>query len=501
MKMHRFAPHWGLAVLLLSGCGGGGSGSPSASTQTIRIGQATVTYTGTAKPFATSQVSESVTITGMAGAAYSNIGLVPNQSLDNSLILYESTGALATMTPSGIVSNITGTGNYPIYSTFTHDGHIVFVSYNTASGGYYAYKCSYDGSNQQQLMSQEVYPFDGFAWAPNNKKIAWVNLSGELYVSNPDGSSPVLISTGGTFPAFSPDSSTVAFESLVGGYEQIYLEAATGGTATLIPGQTSTDNDTLPCWLPDGQSLMYTVDSGTASQIALVTIGGATITDVAEPSGVTSDEEATIAPDGKTVAYMSGVYGGALNLATSLFNGNDYATYSNPGSIAEPQWSPYFSSQTFVGSSGSMFSSASGFLWAQNGDAFASMVTFTASVPKSATITSESPSGSAELVFDVHATGLTQLKYTNCYYGQIFGVSAGGGTDMLVSFSSTTGLVGTIAPFIATRTAMKPVPQGNRVLYQAKFTGVYDAKGNNLAPNGATQLLLDPKTGKAISVG
>jgi hypothetical protein len=149
-----------------------------------------------------------------------------------------------------------------------------------------------------------------------------------------------------------------------------------------------------------------------------------------------------------------------------------------------------------------MFNSAAGFLWGQNGDAFSSFVTFTASTPNSATITSAAPAGGSELIFDIHATSLTGLKFTNCYYGQITSVipaESSAVSDVLVTFDSSTGLVGTIAPFIAKRTALKQTQQGSGLTYQAQFTGVWDAKGHNLAPNGASQVAIDPKTGATVS--
>ena len=71
---------------------------------------------------------------------------------------------------------------------------------------------------------------------------------------------------------------------------------------------------------------------------------------------------------------------------------------------------------------------------------------------------------------------------------------------MLVSINSNNGFVGFIAPFLETRSVGQSSRQGDRLTYHAQFSGVFDAKGKNLAPHGASDLTVDVKTGKLLSM-
>jgi len=129
-------------------------------------------------------------------------------------------------------------------------------------------------------------------------------------------------------------------------------------------------------------------------------------------------------------------------------------------------------------------------------------VTSTSSIPQPTTITPEtSGASSADLIFDVHASSLPGLNYTNGHYALKTAAlsSPSGTTDVLVSFNSLTGKVDTIAPFIASRIAAGPVRQGTDLVFQAKFSGVWNEKGKNLAPQGASEVMIDPETGKLVS--
>jgi len=75
-----------------------------------------------------------------------------------------------------------------------------------------------------------------------------------------------------------------------------------------------------------------------------------------------------------------------------------------------------------------------------------------------------------------------------------------GTTDALVTIDSTSGLVTAVAPFVAIRGAAAVSSKtANGLLYRAKFTAVYDAHGKNLAPNGASSIVLDPTHGSVVS--
>lgn len=493
-----------------AGCGGGGGGGPVATgPASLKLGEAQISYTGSAKPFVASG-SGSVTVTGMSGASYSNIAIVPNQTLDN-LLIVGGAADLQTINPvTGVLSpSLTGLDpGFPITQCFTNDGHIVFTAYSPSGGNAFAYECNYDGSGLKKINNSN--PTFEIAWAPNNNLIAWTDPSYNLWVSSPNGANPVKISSNYCFvPSFSPNSEGVVFdyEAIEGGNDLIYFSSVSGGGATPLPLQDSEDNYFYPVWCPDSAALLCTFDNGSQRYLDEFNLAGNLIGTVNQPSSIMDQEQASIAPDGKTIAFDFGSTYEAdpLNLAVSSVSGNDPSTiYSNAlTTFSFPQWSPYPGPQDFVGSAGSMFGSASGFLWGQNGDVMTGFAAFTTTAPNSTTITPETANGSNDLIYDVHSSSITGLKYTTGYYCQIVNAYSNipsGSTDVLVSFNSQTGQIGTIAPFIQSRAAVKPTRRGSGLSFQANFLAVFNAKGQNLAPSGASQVELDEKAGVPLTI-
>ena len=70
-----------------------------------------------------------------------------------------------------------------------------------------------------------------------------------------------------------------------------------------------------------------------------------------------------------------------------------------------------------------------------------------------------------------------------------------GTTGALVAFSFSDGSVVAVIPYAANKSV--PTKTSNAT-YTAKFTAIFDAKGNNLAPTGASSVTFDPSTGKLV---
>lgn len=507
MDSCKFLPGVVLVAWAAFGCGGASGGKGVSVSQTIKVGQATVSFSGSARPFV-SLGTGNVTVTGMSGASYGTIAITPTQSLVNSQILLSDNGTITMVSLDGMVTSLpTPTGVYGVFGTFTHDGHIVYLGVSPVGGQQLnLYEANYDGSNAHELFATDLYPFSTFAVSSNDQKVAWVDTSANLWVSNLNGTGATKLLTGGTVPSFSPDGNTVAFQEKTGSYFQIYTVPATGGTPVLLPGQSSTANDEFPQWLLDDECVSFTQDNGASDSIQYLEYpSGGLFALLSPPTGETAQIMAAPAPDGQTVVYLDGVYGqdGDGVPVTSTFTGSNVQSLPVPtGSYAYPQWSPYFGPQTFVGNGGTLFtSSAAGFLWGQNGDGFSSFLAFQAANPGSATITPVGQAGGSPLIFDIHASQLTGLKYLNNFYGGVNSVSfANGTTDALVSFDSETGLVQAIASFLAKPEGTRALQEGSDLRFAGGFSAVYDAKGRSLAPSGASRMTLDSKTGKVVGL-
>jgi hypothetical protein len=100
---------------------------------------------------------------------------------------------------------------------------------------------------------------------------------------------------------------------------------------------------------------------------------------------------------------------------------------------------------------------------------------------------------------------LNNLRYINSVDGKVIqavGTSAvPSAAGILVSFDGSDGSVATVFPYNATKAAgasMKPVKEGDALVFRGEFAGVWNGKGENAAPSGAHLVRIDAKTGRLI---
>ena len=69
----------------------------------------------------------------------------------------------------------------------------------------------------------------------------------------------------------------------------------------------------------------------------------------------------------------------------------------------------------------------------------------------------------------------------------------------VVSYDGATGLVALVLTYGTSRPVQAPrVVQGDEVTYQGSITSLVNAQGVNLAPNGASSVTINSKTGKLV---
>jgi hypothetical protein len=69
--------------------------------------------------------------------------------------------------------------------------------------------------------------------------------------------------------------------------------------------------------------------------------------------------------------------------------------------------------------------------------------------------------------------------------------------SVVVTVDADTGQVDVVAPASTARPASAKNADGT-LTYKAAFKAIYDAKGRNLAPNGASSLTVNQKSGKLV---
>jgi hypothetical protein len=98
-------------------------------------------------------------------------------------------------------------------------------------------------------------------------RIAEVRLDGSGFrvLASPDEGPGYGTSTYCSFPAYSPDGTSVVFEALWGGSEQVWRRSLTGGPPELVNKAYTDDNS--PVILPDGRIVSLWLDSPTGNSL------------------------------------------------------------------------------------------------------------------------------------------------------------------------------------------------------------------------------------------
>jgi hypothetical protein len=503
--------------VVLIGCGGGGGGagaSGSGSQSNGHIGPTQVTYFG--KPQAAIEgVTNQVTYDGQAGASYTSLSIDPAPSLNNTFLAFtraigSSGDEIYTIPASGNGSpSLLTHASVAGYPSFTQGSVICFLT--AINNNYSVEQVLSDGTQEKVLIANQQYVP---TISPNGQTIAYLDSAGNIWTVPAAGGTAKEIYAGGNANAYpviwSPNSSQLAFtatNTTTSSYN-VYTVAATGGTpSNVTPTAQQTGSMIVSGWSPDSQSLAcsYEPMGGTTVGLFILSIsGGANLQPT--PTGF-NDTSPCISPDGFKLAFYRSSAGGATpGIYESDFAGSnpvlvvaDPTSNGGTGPVQTLVWSPFPENIKYVGSGGTLSSGPiAGFLTSQNAGRFASMLTFAATTPSTATLTS--PAGTGGLFFNLGADSITNITYTNAYNGSHTSVSLTSTPSAVVSLDPSSGLVQFIAPGKFGKKVPTPSKGGGGIsTFSGAFTAIYDSTGKNLAPSGATSIQADPTTGKLIS--
>jgi len=191
-------------------------------------------------------------------------------------------------------TRLTTSVGWDLHPTWSPDGQkIVFSS--ERNGGVQIFVMNADGTGQTQLTpsvstGNQPHP----EWSPDGTKITYTGTNtgnSEVYVINADGTGATnLTNNAATFggedghASWSPDGTQIAFHTnrdcpfcgTGGGFFEIYVMNAdgTGQTRVTFDGQ----NDSEPAWSPDGTKIAFDTLSGTNNEgkrdIAVIGVDG-----------------------------------------------------------------------------------------------------------------------------------------------------------------------------------------------------------------------------------
>jgi len=372
------------------------------------------------------------------------------------------------------------------------------------------------------------------------------NSVAQTFVESLDGSSKVAIGRASgsvnPSPAYSPDGSKIAFLCLdSAGKKRLALVPAGGGSTTFITD--GTDNPANPVWSPDGTKVVYVdqlagsdrwspmtfaVSSGGVpiplgvsppGTAPFITFLGGDPGDLVESynfSGTTFTERfrngsrVVLSENADIVNGISGspigkflLIGDSTTNTINLLNADAPTLTPTPliagnGLVRSPNWGPYLTSKTLIGSGGAFGVSAGAILYGAAGSTVGGIVSVDAVTKSSISVQPQGNSNPTQSIIFATVTGtnLTSFKYMNGLNGAVVTVFSGtspGVSGALVSFDADTGNVLSVVTYGAS------LAKANGV-YTGKILSAFDATGKNVAPNGARRVAFDTNSGKLLSV-
>ncbi|MCC6444094.1 MAG: PD40 domain-containing protein [Armatimonadetes bacterium] len=510
-----------IAVIALAGCGGGKNGGNTGSEQeqVLTFGPLTSRIAGTINP-PVSAAGEYAAVTAVSGGLVSSLSLADMMpGLRNSQIAFTSNRSgnvnIHTMNTDGTSpTQLTAHGMVDYYPAWSPDAAKIAFTTNRHSSVDEIYTMNADGTGEVRLTNNtttDYYP----AWSPNGSKIAFVGYrdgNAEIYTMNTDGSSPTRLTNNSAYesePSWSPDGAKIAFVSNRDGNFEIYIMNSNGSSQTRLTNNTSSEYG--PAWSPDGGKIaFYSYRDGNA-EIYVMDADGTDQTRLTHDAAV--DYLPCWSPDGAKIAFVSNRDGNYEIYRMSSSGASETRATNNIAADSKPAWSPYVGKRSFIGTGGILGTAAAGFLFARCGGSSASIVTFDTPTDKRTTakVTAQTFVNSPTMILTVEADSLTSLKFVNGAVpkgtvvigsGGVATTATGAIVDICNTNSDMAGLVTSVLPYTASRTADRPTVgmEGGVQVMKGRFLGVWDGTGKNHAPGGASEVRLEAKTGVVLSV-
>lgn len=380
-------------------------------------------------------------------------------------------------------------------------------------------------------------------WSPDGSKIAWCGTRGgneyQILVKNANGSGDELRLTNSVpatrnfSPQWSPDSRRLVWQGTRGvtSFQVVLANADGTGTESVLTNTGQGGSNDTPQWSPDGNKILWYGIRGNPPTSSEPILGPHKIlVTSADGSGgelhigdstLGSNKTPDWSPDGSKIVW-SGYRGVNTQILVQNINGNGgelaltNTTDVNGMGNLNPQWSPAYPARTLrlLGTDGPLGATAAGFLVSQQSDTLMGLVTFdtTPANRGSMRVKTQVVPGdpTMNLIFTVTAADtLTNLKYMvgNDSSAVITAIGPGGVTvsikGALISFEAATGKPALVAPYTANNAQdgiSAPERTGDIVTYRGKFPAVFDGMGVNRAPDGATEIQINARTGALVLI-
>jgi dipeptidyl aminopeptidase/acylaminoacyl peptidase len=200
-----------------------------------------------------------------------------------------------------------------------------------------------DGSGFTHVTSEYPQTESTPAWSPDSSKIAFTtNRDGnsEIYVMNPDGTGQTRLtnnSGGDAISAWSPDGAKIAFVTSRDGNAEIYVMNADGSGQIRLTNNSFTDTD--PAWSPDGGKIAFDTNRDGSWDIYSMNVDGTGETNLTNAPD--NQFTPTWSPDGSKIAYIGPVgFQGGQTFVMNRDGSGQRPIVTENNAKSSPAWSP-----------------------------------------------------------------------------------------------------------------------------------------------------------------
>jgi Tol biopolymer transport system component len=224
-------------------------------------------------------------------------------------------------------------------------GTIAFVSTRDGNSEIYlmaVYLMAADGRGQTNLTENPANDYDP-AWAGNGAKLVFTSsrddmIRSDLWVMNSDGSNQTKLQNFGVSPAWSPDNSRIAAIFRFGGLTHLGVMPADGSADPQPLLQTGTNN--FPAWSPGSQRLAFeSAESPGNGEILVINANGSNLVNLTNNQGIV-DSYPTWSSDGSRIAFVSDRDGNNEIYVVQADGSGVQRLTNHPAWDAQPNWSP-----------------------------------------------------------------------------------------------------------------------------------------------------------------
>lgn len=505
----RHLPHIVIIATLgiLAGCGGGGGATMGGASgggggdQTFTAGALTFTAKAGLQPLVSSGGNAPTTLFSVSNGTFSSVLANLPHSLNSTFIAFGLSGQVWT-TDVGFTNQTTLTNNINTsYSEPSVNAYGKIAYTKVISGIHQIFVINGDGSGSTKISDGSSNDSDP-SWTSNNASILF-QRNAQIYTMTANGGSPTTLDDGTAAdgqPVQAPNG-TIAFVRLntVTGKDEIWLMNA-NGTNKHVYFSDGSYHFAQPSFSPDSNRLLCVgTDSINPQFIDEGAIDLSTQAQITTPPSGANDVWPQFAPDGHSIIFGRNDSSGTAIIQAGPDGFGPKTKLTIPGGLMDRiSWSPYIASKLLVGTGGSFGTTSSGVILAQQGDVITSMLNVVASSGATILINLDPQNAMVERITMSGGTGtIASLLYTNNFFANPLSVSTSNAKQIAVSYDSD-GHVSLVLP-ASKMTATKP-NTGSGTVYSGQFLGVYDDKGKNLAPGGASEVRVDSKTGKLVSL-